>query len=465
MKIRVTDPLVEEALTALSLGEERVNGSDLGPLLESPVIISPRQGGALREDGTIKLAIIRPCMSRGRKVMNLPPVYTPRMLERCAGVFKGWPQYMDHLTEGMVEAVKRRNRSISELGGRITESYWDPKLRLPDDDDYGYRPGGVVGVSIPQPAIRSMLEADPEILQVSIHGWPTGARPGPVPWDPSKRGALIEGISPTPRGSVDWVVRGGAGGRVLQEDEERALALVEAFYDSPQAERHPQGDETVKPNFNEMSDDEIREWLEENHPDVYAALTEDASAKVPAPAATTPAVSAVPADTVTRDDVIAAVAEAETRLIESFRTVLTERDAAAEDRAGEIIQEREHQRELRDVAHEMIRTADGLTPGWRAQLREAYAVLPSGPTPALLVEAADDKSDEDVLREDVTARIEHALGLIRESAGTPTVRGQGTASTASESPEDNVFMDFMREATGEEEPDAVYKALREAVRS
>ena len=188
------------------------------PILEEPALTLAERG----EDGgrslfewdgqteehvgkTVKLAVIRPCVSRGKRIRGLPPIYTPEMLAENAAVYTGWLMYADHVTEG---------RSIKEIGGRIIRSWWEPNFTTPRDDAHGWRPGAVLAEALPQPFVRSMLEADPDVLNVSHNAWPTAARVGTM-W--GRKGAVIEGIRSKPEGSVDWVARGGAGGHVLRE--------------------------------------------------------------------------------------------------------------------------------------------------------------------------------------------------------------------------------------------------------
>lgn len=219
------------------VGEGRLTEAEIleaSPLVEesAPRVLVTRRGRVFDADGTVGIAIIRPCVSRGKRLRGLPPIYTPEMLAENAGVFAGWLMYADHLSEAAGDAppdetvseevlrlLEAKGRSVRDLGGRILSSRWDPRFRAPYDDEYGYRPGAVVGRALPQPFIREMIEADPELLHVSINAYPKGARPGAAPWDRSQRGMLVEGILTRPPGSVDWVPRGGAGGRVLREVE------------------------------------------------------------------------------------------------------------------------------------------------------------------------------------------------------------------------------------------------------
>jgi hypothetical protein len=107
-----------------------------------------------------------------------------------------------------------------------------------------------------------------------------------------------------------------------------------------------------------------------------------------------------------------------------------------EEQVEERLRERDEQRHLAGVAAEMVRVAEGIPATWKADLTARYAMLPSGPSQALLVEAeTDDKgaavSEEQVLRRNVTRDLEHVRDLIAEATGKPRVKGEGGASTSS----------------------------------
>lgn len=390
----------------------------LGSLLEGGQqrVIVPKKGKLFEDDGSCRIAVIRPCVSRGRRLRGLPPIYTPEMLTEHARIFAGWPMFVDHkIQEAALEIAKRTGRlaerSVWDLGGRIIESWWDPTIKLPDDEEYGYREGAVVGRAIPQKAIREMLETDPDILHCSINAWPTGAKPGER-W--GQKGMLVEGIRRKPPGSVDWVIRGGAGGRVLQEDEDLAVSLLESFYDAANPE------EQMKTDYSKMNLDQLREHLQTEAPDLYRQLAPDP----PKPPASSGGL--------TEADVSRLLQEQETRLRESFEETLEERasdlETLVEEKAQALVDGRDGARVFAKIAHKAIDDAKDLTPGWKADLKARYDVLPSGPTQALLVEAAGEKSQEDVLREAVEADIKHARERIAESRGGPAVRGLGRST-------------------------------------
>lgn len=412
------------------------------PLIEGTMgIVVPKRGKLFESDGTFKAAIIRPCVSRGRRVRGLPPIYTPSMLAENASVFTNWPMFMDHLREELAEELQSlleaRGRGISELGGRIVESWWDTELRMPGDDSRGYKPGGVVGRVLPQPAIRAMVEADPELLHLSIAAWPTGAKPGQM-W--GQQGMVIEGIRKDPPGSVDFVIRGGAGGRVLIEDERLAVSLVEAAYDS----HRPNGGKVTQ--ISDMNLDQLREHLAELNPAVHSQLFEST------PSATTG---------VTADQLSELLQEHQ----DALEAKLEEHGGLVEERAVQLANERDLARRHEKIAHTMIREASGLTPGFRAELSERYSVLPSGPAPILLTEDQTvdgmEFSAEDVLRFQVKEDIETTLARITEARGGPAVRGQGSGGTEQTNGKQpvNAFREFMLESGGFDKPEDIDKIM------
>jgi hypothetical protein len=428
-------PLSESELTAA------------GPIIESDAsVVIPKKGKVFEEDGTCRIAIIRPCVSNGKRIRGLPPIYTPAMLAENAAVFTGWRMFGDHMTEGLaeelieklaeggfkldplVEAVRKRSRSIWDLGGRLVKTHYDPEFTTREDDSRGFRPGAVIGRVLPQPPIRAMLEADPEILRTSINAWPRSARPGAAPWAPATRGMIIEGIRSKPEGSVDWVVRDGAGGHVLKEDVELAVSLLESYYDAARGN----GDEMTD-ELKTMTPEQLREKLEADRPDVLEALGITPRSKqtpaAPAPASAPAPAASAPTLTLTEEELTARIEAATSKVKEDLTGQIDGIDDLVEERASELIRERGEAEQLEEFAHGLIKGA-GLPSGWTNDLLRRYSVLPSGPSPALLVEAETDKegnekSAKDVLAESIKADIRHAVELIQESGGRPRVRGLG----------------------------------------
>lgn len=402
----------------------RLSESELmesGPVIEAgpSTVVVPEKGGkksifewpGQTQEGTVKLAVIRPCVSRGKRIRGLPPIYTQEMLAENAGVYSGWLMYMDHLTEAIQEALAElsegRGRLTSELGGRVIRSWYDPTFSTRSDDGNGYKPGAVVAEALPQPGARAMLEADPEILHVSHNAWPKGAVVG-TRW--GQKGAIIEGIRSTPEGSVDWVPRGGAGGHVLQEDDRLAVSVLRSHYDArPVSKKLPE----IK------SREQLLESLREENPELLESIGGEAALqeRVPEPPATGTAL--------TVEQLTEKLEEQEQR----FNAKIEEQRETAEEAAERLLQERAEAQTLAEYALELIEGA-GLPPTYEQDMRIRYSVLPSGPSAALqLAESAADADEEKdarhFIRESITRDLKHCQKLIEESGGTVRVKGLG----------------------------------------
>lgn len=426
-------PVVEAATwTPIWLQEKR-----------APIAVAagrPKLGRIFDEQGVGKAVVIRPCMSRGKRIRGLPPIYAPTMLEGAAKVFDGWPMFMDHVPAEVAEKVARNGRSVKELGGQLLNGWWQPGYVHEDDEEFGYQPGAVQANIWATPLIRETVGENPNLLHTSINAWPTSGKPGAVPWRPKVKGMMIEGIRRVPQGSVDFVVRGGAGGRLLAEsagtvvegepawpeagwtDEATALvvSVAERFYSSGHA---MQIDLTkiTKP-------EELRAALTEHAAHLLPALTESEAGHGPGTITIRAAETAAPA------------AAATPALTESDVQGIVERALAAAPKAEDIeqtlresfeetLEEREEQRTLASAAAELIESAEGIPASWKADLTARYAMQPTGAPPALLVEeVVEDGVTKDkltVLTENVKADLDHSRELIAEATGKPRVTGEG----------------------------------------
>lgn len=452
------DPLTEAELDKLV--EEQVHiGETIGEGAQVTRVIAPDGGNVVREDGTIKVAIMRPCVSRGKRIRNLPPAYAPSMLAENAGVFTGWPMFGDHaIVEGLaesstsdrlaelglqeadalvVEAVKKIGRSIDDVVGRVLRSWYDPELVYEDDSEYEYQPGGVVGYAKLVKALREKVADDPGLLHLSINAYPKSGRPGFPAWAPKLRAMMIEGIRKLPQGSVDVVVRGGAGGRFLREHDAREVSSRSRYYSVPATEM----------DLSKMTPEQLREHVEKNAPHLLPALREASApgtgqppAQQPPPAAQQPPATGAADQPLTE----AALTEAIKRSQEQFAQTLQEREEALREEADKRIAEERENRELVADAHKLIEAAerrrdnpDGFLPGkWVNDLKARYALTESGASPALAAvqPKKDDKGVElsrrQVLAEAVKADLDYAQELVGDLTGRkPVVRSQGGGGT------------------------------------
>lgn len=156
---------------------------------------------------TVRLDIIEAGMGNARDRR----VYPAEVLSRDAQVFTGAQMFGDHEDEEQERRRKGRPRSMWDVVGRITESWWNPT---------GGRNGrGAVEANaiIANSRAWDLIEHDPELLGVSINALgPTRQGAGPD----GKPAHLVEGIRQCL--SVDWVSRAGAGGRVTALTESDA---------------------------------------------------------------------------------------------------------------------------------------------------------------------------------------------------------------------------------------------------
>lgn len=445
---------LEEELGVTPLSEHAGEGP--AGLVEGAAarLVVPKKGKIFDEDGVCEVVVIRPCVSRGKRIHGLPPIYTPKMLAENAPVYSGWLMYMNHLTSKIVEALaearaagnmEEGSRLIQELGGRLLKSWWNPTIRFKDDAKYGFQPGGVVGKALPQPPVRRMLEADPEILNVSHNAWPKGATKGKAPWS-NQTGYLIEGIRPSPEGSVDWVPRGGAGGRLnLQEWEAFAVSVLGTTYGSPSRESAETEQDDM--DLKNTTESQLREKLLEENPRLAEALGIERS--------TPPAASEAPAGLSRKDleEALADQAQTFTTRLEETRTTVAEE---ARTLADSMLEERDRQREVAKRAAKLIKSA-GLTERWTEDLTRRYSVLPSGPS-AVLSAVMEAEDPDAALTEQINADVEHARELIEEVGGVPSVKGLGGAEKLREDRETRdkkrtrgAFREFLAESEADPE--------------
>lgn len=416
----------------------------------------PKLGKVFDDQGVGKAVIIRPCMSRGRRIRGLPPVYTPQMLEGHAGVFAGWPMFTDHAPPELQAEFAKRGRSVKELGGQVLKPWWSKDYVHEDDGQYGYRPGAVLAEVWATPLVRRTVGENPNLLHTSINAWPTAGKPGPVPWRPAVKGMLLEGIRRQPQGSVDFVVRGGAGGRLLaiegledegawpevgewsQEDRALVVSVAESLYASPRM-----ADLVLPTNPNEL-----QTWLQENAPHLVPALgvqlneadSDEAQVKALMKQGKSLKEAWAQVKKGSGDDSMkeSALTEADVRrLIQESHAgtpTLDEFESRLSEQYEERLAEREMQRSLAEAACELIESAEGIPPKWKQDLKARYAMLPSGAPSTLVVQESEQTdaegntfSPEQVIEARVTRDLEHVRDLIAEATGKPRVKGEGGA--------------------------------------
>jgi hypothetical protein len=236
--------------------------------------------GPIQADGTVLVHIIRPCVGKGKG----RHVYEADMLAKHGGHFTGWPMMVDHESPEAQRRAGGLPPSVWRIGGEILESWWDPNV--PAEGRFGQ--GAIVGRVRPAPMIAELIEAFPRLVQTSINTHATGVRPTTKEGRPAY---LVEGFAS--EGTVDWVTKAGAGGKVVQlmeayyedldEDDDNELrpAVAEALINP--APEHGEEDD-VKPEeireavHTELRSDDVQDLIRET---VQEAVQETIAAVLP----------------------------------------------------------------------------------------------------------------------------------------------------------------------------------------
>lgn len=367
---------------------------------------TPEPGSVFDAQGRVPVVVIRPGIGKGKG----KHLYEASMLKDNAHKFAGWRQFVNHQSPEAKKAAAGLPRDVRDLGGRITESWWDPNF--PADPAKGHDQGAVLGLSKPVPFIRELIESDPQILEASIAASATGVRP--VTRD-NQKVWLVEGIQD--RGSVDWVTEAGAGGRVAP--------LLEAAYASE--------DDMDSALLESLTDDEFVQHMRDHRPHLNIA-------EAAAPPEPTNEGGAVP---ITPEALQEALAAQPNLIIEALQRSSDAQDFLRGLMEATIEQEREviraevrsetqreiALRDMRDVAHGLIRESK-LPASWQSGLVDRYTLVEGLPTSAL--DIADEVDGEGkvtkdamtALREAVNSDIAAEQAKLREASPT-RVRQQG----------------------------------------
>jgi hypothetical protein len=191
--------------------------------------------GPFDADGNVLVHIIRPCAGKGRG----RHIYEADMLRREAPKFAGWPMYIDHESPEAVRASGGLPPSIFKLGGEVLESWWDDSV----PPEGRFEKGAVVGRVKPSPWMKPVIEAHPRLVQTSLNTFARDVKPRRT-----QEGVrnVVEGF--VDEGSVDWVTKAGAGGKIVQ--------VMEAYVEDRDA----------------TDNRELADWLAEHRPAVVEAL-------------------------------------------------------------------------------------------------------------------------------------------------------------------------------------------------
>lgn len=380
--------------------------------LREAITARAAEKGIEQPPDTKLLQIIRPCVGQGKGRRY----YSPEMLESHAGVFTGARMFRNHLTSKQRQDLEGLPRPVEHLGGRIIESWWDGEVQA----DSRFERGGVYGFVKPVRMIRELLDDDSDLVEASISALATSVRAGERN---GQKVAIVEGIRKRPI-SVDWVTEAGAAGRVLQEAAEEEEAVLES-----------------------MTDDEVKEYLEEKRPGLLEALqsSEPTTKEGDVPPTITPEIIS---EALASDDGKRQIAEAVEEALSNYqppevdeealkRLVVQESQARVDlariEARGDLDRKIEL-RDLRDEAKRLVEAAQ-LHPSLAAQIEAKYALDESGePTPALDIapDLDDDgnitKRPKEKLAEALNDEIESARKLAKELSPPTRVRGQGGGS-------------------------------------
>lgn len=187
-------------------------------LIEGALVEGSQQADASGKGGMVTITLIREGF--GNKRDN--HYYPAELLEAAAQSFEGAQMYSDHLDEAMKKKLKGLPRPIKDLMGRIRETWVDK------EDGLTVIRGKA---SISQKWLWDMVEHDPDLLGVSINARGSsseGRKEGRV-------AKIVEAINDV--GSVDWVSKAGAGGKVF------ALMEAQAEEEGYEVETDDDGDE------------------------------------------------------------------------------------------------------------------------------------------------------------------------------------------------------------------------------
>lgn len=425
-------------------------------LVESVVI----EEGAIQDDGSVLLNLIRPCVGKGRG----RHLYTAQMLEGNADKFTGWKMYLNHLSEAARRALGGLPRDVRDVGGIVDTSWWDGDV--PAEGRFGK--GAVVGKVKPVSLIRELIAVDPRLVECSINATATGVKPGQVG---TERVWAVEGISNEPPGSVDWVTEAGAGGHVrgLMESVYGADSPVDEFLDGlsyddmisylkdsrpdlveavarrktrgakPSGDAADDGDDEQK-----KLDDLVKKFVAKGMPEAAArkaaqkALSSQESTDHEGERVAELTPEEIRA-AIESDDGQTAIAEAVRREIQSLnlgdRVVSLVEGSLDEER--EKIREAEEARatrraelhDLRGYAHTFIEETK-LTPKLKESLSRRFDLVEGKPTPELDIVSDEDetgsvtKSAREKLAESLKTAVQEGYDILAEAAPT-RVRGQG----------------------------------------
>lgn len=232
----------------MSTGTATATDPRLLRVSEAASIVEASNASPVDENGDVLIHLIRPCVGRGKG----RHVYEADMLRTHAqsGHFVDWPMFIDHESPAARRAKGGLPRGIGELGGRVVEHWWDDTVPAGG----GFDQGAVVARVKPVPYVRDLIAHDPKLIQASVNTHATGVVPT---MRGGRRAHVVEGFDA--EGSVDWVTKAGAGGKVVE--------LMEAA-----AESGVVGDDELTRLMEHWPDDSLAEYVRNERPAVAETL-------------------------------------------------------------------------------------------------------------------------------------------------------------------------------------------------
>jgi len=314
--------------------------------------------------------------------------YYPSSALREAGerqTFSGTKMFVDHLSESQRRALNGLPRSVRDLVGRIKETWWDEPSQ------------SLKGRAKLVPWFYDLVASDLELVEASINA---AGRASSKMID-GKRGRLVESIEKAT--SVDWVVVGGAGGKVD--------ALLESHMEE----------------YSTMMEDLSVEALVESRPDIVKAILEGPLNEYREAAAVAEVEETEETETAVEETPAAEVAEVEET--EETEETAEPADALTEAAVQEMVEKR-----AQEIAQSAIDTHKFETQVEKKidTLTEAAEALPPSSRKAIREDFHGRTFDSmETLEESLTAAIKEREQEIEEAlGGVRVIEGLGSSAPA-----------------------------------
>lgn len=301
--------------------------------------------------------------------------YYPASTLREAGAegkFSGVKMFVDHLTENQRRSLNGLPRSVRDLVGRIKETWWDEESQ------------SLKGRAKLVPWFYDMVASDPELVEASINA----AGRAKSRLVDGKQARFVESIDKAM--SVDWVVVGGAGGKVdalLEAHLEERINMLEEMTVEQLVEARP---DLVK----DILEGPLNEFRVDGDAEPTDALAES---------------SVSPVDEVetdgTEDEVVAQFSEAD------IKDMVEER---AREIATAAIEQYKHEADSQKTIDRLTEAAEDLPAKSRDAIRKSFE--------------GQHFDSIDLLAEALTEAIEDRRSEIKEAlSGVRVIEGLGTS--------------------------------------